>query len=128
MLRNPAFLLSLAIAPLAGCTGAAGPVASAQASGRQCFLASQVNGFGNASTDSVDVWVNANRYYRLSLLGTCNDINWSNRIGLRTTGGSSWICEGNDAEIIVPGPIGGRCLVTDVRPITEEQWNARKQG
>ena len=46
-------------------------------------------------------------------------VDWSFRVALRTTGGSSWICQGADAEIIVPSPNGRqRCLVSDVRPLT----------
>jgi hypothetical protein len=113
------------LAPLSACTNSEQTrVASAQSTHRQCFLASQVHGFGHATDKSVDVWVGASRYYRLDVLGPCHDINWSSALLLRTTGGSSWICEGADAEIIVPGPVGGRCLVSDVHPITKEQWNA----
>jgi uncharacterized protein DUF6491 len=124
MIRPAAMLL-----PLAMLSACANPqpahVASAQSTHRQCFLASQVHGFGHATDTSVDVWAGASRYYRLDLLGPCHDINWSSALVLRTTGGGSWICEGADAEIIVPGPVGGRCIVSDVHPITKEQWNAR---
>ena len=101
------------------------PAAAARSSGRQCFLASQVNGFGHATDNSVDIWAGAGRYYRLDLIGPCHDINGSTALASRSTGGSNWICDGADAEIIVPGPIGGRCLVNGVHPITKEEWNAR---
>lgn len=128
MKRSAATLLPLApMAAVSACTTQPASVASAQSSRAQCFLASQVSGFGNASDISVDVKVGASRYFRLALLGPCHDIDWSTTLALRTTGGSSWICEGNDAEIFVPGPIGGRCLVTDVRLIPREQWNARQR-
>src|SRR6186997_1628459 len=65
----------------------------------RCFLASQVNGFTPRGNDAVDVRVGANRSYRLSLAGPCPDVDWSFRLALRTTGGSSWICQGADAEI-----------------------------
>lgn len=112
-------------AVLGSCAQQPGPgVASTRGVG-QCFLAGRVGGFGNATPTSVDVQVGANRYYRLGLLGPCNDINWSTSLVLRTlTGASDWICDGADAEIIVPGRIGGRCLVTSVHPISREQWNA----
>lgn len=128
MIRSATVLLPLAmLAPLSACSTSPQPraVASARSAPHQCFLASQVHGFGNATDESVDVWVGASRYYRLDLIGPCHDIVWSNALALRTTGGSSWICEGADAEIIVPGPVGGRCMVSDVHRITKEQWNAR---
>jgi hypothetical protein len=125
---KPATALSIAAeaALLAACTSQPPNAVAARSTAPQCFLASQVNGFGNATDSAVDVWVGAGRYYRLDLIGPCHDINWSTGLVLRTTGGSSWICEGADAEIIVPGPIGGRCLVSGVHPITKEQWNARR--
>lgn len=93
----------------------------------RCFLASQVNGFTPRGDDAVDVHVGANRDYRLSLGGVCPDVNWSFRVALRTLGGSSWICEGADAEIIVPSPNGRqRCLVTDVRPLTQAEIDATR--
>jgi len=126
MIRPTSILLLFAAAvPLAGCTNVAAPVASAQGSSRQCFLARQVHGFGNATDQSIDVWVNASNYYRLDLIGPCHDINWSTGLILRSTSGSDWICQGADAEIIVPGPIAGRCLVSGVHPITKAQFNAR---
>ena len=129
MIKSATALLVLAEAALLGaCTSQPPPnPASARSTGRQCFLGSQVNGFGNATDTAVDVWVGAGRYYRLDLIGPCHDINWSTGLVLRTIGGGDWICQGADAEIIVPGPVGGRCLVSGVHPITKEQWNARQR-
>jgi len=94
----------------------------------RCFLASQVNGFTPRGTDAVDIHVGANRFYRLTLAGVCPDVDWSFRVGIRTLGGSSWICEGADAEIIVPSPNGRqRCLVTDIRPLTAAEVQASRQ-
>jgi hypothetical protein len=120
-----ALLIAAEAALLVACTNQPPNVASARSTGHQCFLASQVNGFGHATDNSVDIWVGAGRYYRLDLIGPCHDINWSTALAIRSTGGSNWICDGADAEIIVPGPIGGRCLVNGVHPITKEEWNAR---
>ena len=95
----------------------------------RCFLASQVNGFTSRQRDTVDVHVGAGREYRLSLGGSCPDVDWTFRVALRTLGGSSWICEGHaaDAEIIVPSPSGRqRCLVTDVRPLSREEIAAER--
>lgn len=89
----------------------------------RCFRAADVNGFTPRGPDQVDVQVGANRIYRLSLIGGCTNIDWSFRVALRTTGGGSWICHGADAEIVVPGPVGGRCLVSDVRPLTQAEMD-----
>ena len=107
---------------LAGC--AQQPPTGPAAAGRSCFFAGNVNGFGAATDSSVNIQVGANRYYRLDLVGTCHDINWSTGLLFRTTAGSNWVCGGADAEVIVPGRQGGRCLVTGVRPISREEWRA----
>lgn len=89
---------------------------------RDCFSARSVSGFSPAGRDAVDVSVGANRHYRLTLGGYCPDVDWSLRIALRTRGGSSFICAGYDAEILVRGPTGlQRCSVTEVRRLSPEE-------
>lgn len=126
MLRIPA--LAAAFAVTAACTPSQPPQAqSAAASGRQCFNASTVNGFHAIDRDRVIVTVGANRNYLLNVLGTCPDINWSFRVGLRSTGGSNWVCQGQDAEFFVPGPTGiDRCPVLGVRALTPEEARTLK--
>ena len=59
------------------------------------------------------------------LTGACTDLKWSNAVAVRTLGGSSWICQGVDAEIIVPSPSGTqRCLVTGVRQLSDAEAKA----
>jgi hypothetical protein len=94
----------------------------------RCFLARQANGFTARGRDAVDVHVGANRYYRLTLAGPCPDVDWSFSVAIRTLGGGSWICQGADAEIIVPSPNGRqRCLVTDVRPLSADEVAATRR-
>ena len=106
------------------------PAAAARSSGRQCFLASQVNGYAAVSDNIVLVQAGANRYFRLDLQGSCPNVDWSRRVGLRTIGGSNWICRGLDAEIIVPeygmGP--QRCLVRSVSQISKDEWRAARRA
>jgi len=84
-----------------------------------------VNNFHAIGQDAVIITVGVNRYYQLDLVGTCPDIDWSLRAGLRSTSGSSWICEGLDAEFIVPSPSGvQRCPVVGVHPISPEAAKA----
>jgi len=118
--------LLVAWAAASGSAGAAS--ATAERPAPRCFLARQANGFTARGRDAVDVHVGANRYYRLSLGGVCPDVDWSLRVGIRTLGGGSWICQGADAEIIVPSPNGRqRCLVTDVRPLSREEVAASRR-
>jgi hypothetical protein len=102
--------------------------APAQRAAPRCFLASNVNGFTPRGDNAVDVHVGVGRDYRLTLAGVCPDVDWSFRVALRTTGGGSWICQGADAEIIVPGPTGHeRCMVTDVRALTPDEVAANRR-
>ena len=103
--------------------------ASAASAGRQCFRAADVNGFSPIDRDTVDVTVGAGRTYRLELFAPCQDVNWSQRIAIRSRG-SSWICTGNSlqAELIVPDAIGpDRCLVNSIRRLTEEERDAARR-
>jgi hypothetical protein len=117
------------LAVVAACAARPGPPAlAAQTNGRQCFLARQVNSYSSVSEQIVDVKVGANQYYRLSLDGFCPQSAFSRRVVLRTTGGGDWICQGLDAEIIVPFAAGPeRCLVNNVQPISKEQWLAGRR-
>ena len=105
------------------------PAQAAQASPqRECFSARSVNGFSPVDEDTIDIRVGANRHYRLELVGYCPDVDWSMGIVLRTRGGSSWICQGMDAELIVPSPTGRQnCLVNSVRRLSEEEVEAARQ-
>ena len=95
------------------------------ASGRQCFSVASVNGFHAIDRDTVRVTVGARTYYELELVGTCPEVDWSNRIAIRSRSGSSWVCEGLDAELIVPSPHGTeRCPVIGVRKLTPEEVEA----
>jgi len=120
---------SAVVGLIAACAARPGsPAVAAQPTGRQCFLARDVNGYASVSDDAVDVKVGANRYYRLSLDGFCPQSAFSTRVALRTTGGGSWICQGLDAEIIVPFAGGAqRCLVRDVQPISKATWLADRR-
>ena len=124
-------LIPIAVAGLtvAACSAQPGsPAVAAANSGRQCFLARQVNGYTSVSDQVVDVQVGANRYFRLSLDGSCPQSSFSRRMALRTTGGGDWICQGLDAEIIVPFAGGPqRCLGRDVQPISKAAWLADRR-
>jgi len=125
MTRLPAFLPVFGCAILAACAPqpAAGPQSAA---GRECFHAGSVSSFHPISDEVVDIQVNARRYYRLQLFGTCPGVNWRTAVALRTRGGSSWICQGMDAELIVPEPGIGpqRCLVQSVRRLSDAEARA----
>lgn len=106
----------------AGCASGQSTGEAPRTPTRECFSARSVHGFNPVGRDAVDVRVGANRRYRLELVGYCPDVDWSWRVALRTRGGSSWICRGMDAELIIPSPTGPqRCLVSAVRRLTPEE-------
>lgn len=127
-------LMAILVLAAAGCARTAEEEGTASAAGaRECFAASQVNGFTAIDRDTVHVRVGTRRVYELEIVGVCPEIDWTQRIGIRTTAGGSWICQGLDAELLVPGIGGGvdRCPVTGVRrlgPEEVEAARARRRG
>src|SRR3954447_12480516 len=123
MIRSAIVLLALATA-IGSCTAPPpGAPPGARANGGQCFIASQVNSFTATRDGNVDVKVGAGRYYRLTLGGGCPQVDWSTSVGIRAIGGGNFICEGYDAELIVPDPSGTqRCPVSGVHAISKEQY------
>ena len=117
-----------AFAALIGCAQQARAPSHAS-SGRQCFHAGSVNDFDARGNDVIDVRSGANRYFRLQLFPGCPNTNWTRQVALRTRSGSSWICQGLDAELIVPEPGMGpqRCLVTSVRRLSDAEVAALRQ-
>jgi hypothetical protein len=131
MIRSRAVTIALgAGAMLAGCSTQPPPATGRPAaSNAQCFLPSQVNGWAPSGYGYVDVQVGANRYYRLALGGGCPNVNWNTSVGIRSTGGGSFICQGYDAELIVPDPQGTqRCPISSITPITRDQYYASKKS
>jgi hypothetical protein len=128
MSRSSALVIvSLACAAIAACATQPAGTATAQGqSGRQCFLPSEVNSFEATKDGNVDIRVGASRYFRLNLGGGCSNlVNFATGVGIRTTGGGSFVCEGYDAELIVPDPSGTqRCPVAAVHAISKDQYAA----
>ena len=121
-------LIASAAAAAGGCMAAPEQprAQSALADDRQCFLASRVNRFDAIDDDTVLVTVGVRETYRLELTGTCPQIDWSQQIGFRSTGSSSWVCSGYDAELLVPHSSGSidRCPVVGIRRISPEEAQA----
>ena len=129
----PALALGAALAgsaALAACAPADPPpgTAAGAANGtRSCFLPRSVNGFNAIDRDTVNVTVGVREIYQLEILGTCPDVDFTQRIGIRSTHGASWVCQGMDAELLVPGPTGvDRCPVTSVRKLSEAEVEAER--
>ena len=128
----PLLLLSFPIGLVAAAScidGRAADAAPSATAGRDCFNARNVFSFRAYRDAWVDVRVSANRRYRLELTGVCPEVDWTQRIALRTRGGSSWICQGFDAELIVPSPTGPQlCPVTSVRRLAPAEVEAARRS
>jgi len=117
-------LLLIGGTAIAACAAQPRQSTAAQATGtRQCFTPREVSGFTGTVDRNADIKVGTSRYFRLELGGGCPDIDWSQRIGIRARGGGSFICEGYDAELIVPDPTRTQvCPVSAIRAISREQY------
>ena len=121
--------IPLALATLSGCAQQPAAPAAAASGARDCFSARSVNGFTARDDDTVDVQVGARRYYRLELAGVCPNVNWATGVALVSRGGTSFICQGLDADLVVPNPGLGpqRCLVSSVRRLSDAEVQALRR-
>jgi hypothetical protein len=122
--------IPIVVATLAGCAQQPGSAPATASSGaRDCFSARSVNGFTPRDDDTVDVQVGARRYYRLELAGVCPNVNWATGVALVSRGGTSFVCQGLDADLVVPNPGLGpqRCLVTSVRRLSDAEVQALRR-
>lgn len=110
-----------AAAALASCANR-GPrdpaLAGAASERRACFYAPHVRGFRQGPGDSIIVNSSSRDYYVLEPYHRCGNINVRMSIRIRPRG-SNYICEGYDADLYVPGPLGPEyCPVRAVRRLT----------
>ena len=123
-------LVLVAATALSLCVGAASlPAASAAqpaAHNNACFWGHDADNFTSPDDRTVYLRVGVRQVYELKLFSPCIDVDWSQRIALRSHG-SDWICEGrgNVAEIITPSPIGHqRSQVDSVRKLSPTEVSA----
>jgi len=129
MTRSTLILLSIGVATLAACAQqAASAPASAASSGRECFNARNISSFTAQGESTIDIQAGVRRYYRLQFAGVCTNVNWARKIAVVTRSGSSWICQGFDADLVIDDPGIGpqRCLVSSVRRLTDAEAHALK--
>jgi hypothetical protein len=101
--------------------------AASLAAERRCFNASNVNGFQVVDSRTVDLTIGAGRIYRLELLGVCPDVRDAVGVAVRTRGGSSYVCEDNDLELVVPSQTGPRvCPATGLRQRSAQELAAER--
>lgn len=109
-------LLTLA-APAAGAADNPGKPATHN----ECFWTRSANGFAAQDDHTLNIRVNSRDVYQFTMLGSCPDMDWSQRIALVSRGGSN-ICTGMDAEVVTHSPIGPmRCAVRSVHKLTLDE-------
>lgn len=108
---------------LAACAGTAERSTGAEASaGRQCVFVRNINSFRAVDRSTVLFRAGVNDIWRAELFAPCNDIQFTQVLGLRSRGGGSSICGPLDAELLVRGPTGQqRCPLNSLRRLTAEE-------
>jgi hypothetical protein len=126
-MKNPATLAAAAaaLAALSVSAAAQPPAAAPPSNQRACFWTRSIDNF--AAVDTTRVYLRAGRrVFELTLFANCLQLNWVNRLGIRTRGSSN-ICEGPNPgiDVIVRDrggiPGGQRCPVTNVRLLTPDE-------
>ena len=107
--------------------GAATPGAIARThtpaySANQCFYTRNATSFAAPDEKNLYVQVNSRDVYHFEMFGVCPDIDWNQRIAL-VSRGSSWICNGMDAEVISHAVGIGRqhCFVRNMRKLSPQE-------
>jgi len=106
--------------------GGASPVALAKPKASyqkdQCFYTNNVTSFAAPNDQTLYVRVGNRDVYRFDMFGHCPDIDWNQRLAL-VSRGSSWICNGMDAEVITHSAGIGRqrCPVEHMQKLTPEE-------
>lgn len=114
--------VGLVAACLAGglATSATAATTPKPASAHTCFWTRDVNNFQAQDDRTVNIRVGAKDVYQLTLFSPAPDIDWAQHIGIESRGSSS-ICSGLDATIIVPSSIGPQHYpVTTVRKLSPQ--------
>ncbi len=115
---------TIVLVTMAGCTGMDHGNPSAAREPRQCFWANDVRNFRSVNPTTVNIRAGRD-VYRLDLMGSCPNINWSERMGIVTTGSSS-ICAGSGLGTSIVTRRSGdrgqeRCPVRMITVLTPDQ-------
>ena len=107
---------------IAGCASTDSSTSAASHEPRRCFWARDVRNFAPVNSSTINIRVGRDTF-RVDTFGSCRDLDWTNRMALVTTGGSS-ICVGSGigASIVTRGPSGRqRCAIQSVTALSPEE-------
>ena len=115
--------LSLSLA--AACAPAPVPL-DASGAPRACFFVNRVDSFseGAAGDGTLYVRANARDTFEVQATGVCPDIDWSRSVALQSLSGSTRLCEGERATLLVPSVLSrsvDRCPALVVRRLSEAE-------
>ena len=128
--RLAAALLAAAVCACAapGASEAAAGGAAAPDRVAHCFRPRDVWSWRAVGQDTVYLRTNANRTYRMRLMGPCPDVDWAQRLGVKSPAGTM-ICSAIDAEVVTPSTIGPhRCPVSALQELTPAEAAALPKG
>jgi hypothetical protein len=115
--------IALAAAALLGLAATAAGAAD-KPNGDQCFWARNIVSFAAPDDHTVYVRVSSRDIYRMDLLVPCPDVDWNQRVALRSSHGAGGsICSPLDAEIVshATGLGPQRCPVKALHKLTPEE-------
>jgi hypothetical protein len=94
-----------------------------------CLRGNQIRGFQALSDRELIVTDNFRHKFKVTVLGTCNDLTFKNVVGFKSFSGFGMACVQSGDTLVVgsdPGEprLGGRCPVTKVVAYTPEMERA----
>jgi hypothetical protein len=93
--------------------------ASRSTSSQSCFYDRDISNFNAVSDSTVYLRVGVSKVYRLDLMSPCTGLTYRQRVGIKTTPGSRWICSPLDAEVVYSdNGFPQRCPVTGLHALT----------
>jgi hypothetical protein len=126
-MRSPVVLAAAAVLALAA--GGSAPAADAPKdaapavkSHNTCFHTSMIHGF--AAPDEDNLYIRAGRdVYHFTMFAHCLDLDWNQHIALVSRGGSDFICNALDVEVVnrATGLGRQRCAVSSMEKLTPAQ-------
>jgi hypothetical protein len=123
-----AVLLAAGLA-LSGCAPASTELSAASASQNQCFQARLARTYTRISPDTLLVEAGVSGSYRMELLDTCPDLEWTNEAIFRGRSGGTFVCSALDAEIVLPRDgLREVCLFSRMTPISAAEATAFAGG
>lgn len=89
---------------------------------RACFYSEDLRNFRQVDDRTVNLLAGARDVFQVKLLGNCPDLRSATAIGVKTSMGQGFICDGLDINLITPSPTGPRmCPVISMRKLSPQE-------